>query len=130
MFALDTNTVSYFFKGIGRVGERLLATSPGDIGIPAVVLYEIEFGIRRAEHASRRRSQLRSLLRVIQVLPFGEAEALSAAEIRAALERQGTPIGFHDTLIAATAKERGAVLVTHNVAEFSRVKGLRVEDWF
>jgi tRNA(fMet)-specific endonuclease VapC len=64
------------------------------------------------------------------VLPFGLDAARTAAEIRMELERHGTPIGPLDTLVAATALEYRATLVTHNVREFGRVKGLKVEDWY
>ena len=70
------------------------------------------------------------LLDVLQILPFGEAEARTAAHTRVALEKRGEPIGPMDLLIAATALEQGAVLVTHNVKEFRRVRGLRLEDWY
>jgi tRNA(fMet)-specific endonuclease VapC len=70
------------------------------------------------------------VLRTLRVLPFGEAEARAAARIRARLESEGRPIGPLNLLVAATALEQQAVLVTHNIKEFRRVKGLRVEDWY
>jgi tRNA(fMet)-specific endonuclease VapC len=63
-------------------------------------------------------------------LPFGAAEAHAAARIRLDLEKAGQPIGPMDLLIAATAVEQGAILVTHNAREFRRVRGLRAEDWY
>jgi tRNA(fMet)-specific endonuclease VapC len=66
----------------------------------------------------------------IPILPFGEAEARAAARIRADLETVGKPIGPHDVLIAATALAHGATLVTRNLRESRRVKGLLVEDWY
>ena len=129
-YVLDTNTLIYFFKGMGRVGERLLACPPQEIGIPAVALYELETGLAKSAAPKRRRRQLAHMLATVNVLPFGAAEARQAAQIRAALERDGTPIGPYDVLIAATALVRQAALVTHNVAEFSRVAGLRVVDWY
>ena len=130
MFALDTNTVSYFLKGIGRVAERLLATPPREIALPAVVLYEIEVGAASVGISRKRRTQLDALVAAASVLPFGLETARTAAGIRVRLERQGSPIGPLDTLIAATALESRATLVTHNVREFGRVKGLEVEDWY
>jgi tRNA(fMet)-specific endonuclease VapC len=61
--------------------------------------------------------------------PFDAADAEEAGDIRAALERAGTPIGAYDILIAGQARRRGAVLVTANTAEFRCVPGLRIEDW-
>jgi tRNA(fMet)-specific endonuclease VapC len=65
----------------------------------------------------------------VEELPFEAEDAARAGEVRALLERQDTPIGPYDTLIAGQALARGLVLVTHNVAEFARVPGLRVDDW-
>lgn len=130
MFVLDTNTLIYFFRGEGRVADRLLATSPADIAVPTVVLYELETGIARSNSPAKRRAQLEQLLRVVSLLPFGADEARAAATIRAALEQQGTPIGPMDTLIAATALAARGVLITRNIREFQRVPGLAVEDWY
>ena len=130
MYALDTNTVIYFFKGMGRVAERLGATPPCDVRLPAVVLYELEVGIARASSPVRRRAQLAELLAVVGLLPLGAAEARVSARIRARLERLGAGIGPIDALIAGTAAAHGATLVTHNRAEFGRVEGLDLTDWF
>lgn len=129
MMVLDTNTLVYFFRGDGRVAERLLATAPADIAVPAVVVYELETGIAKSSHAAKRRDQLDRLLGVVSVLPFGVEEAKSAATLRARLEQEGTPIGPIDTLIAGTALAHRGVLVTRNVREFGRVPGLAVQDW-
>lgn len=130
MFALDTNSLICFFKGEGRVGERLLATPPAEIAIPSVVLYELETGLARSSAPERRRAQLDRVLEVVRVLPFGAAEARAAARVRAELEAAGTPIGPMDTLIAGVALASRATLVTRNVREFGRVRGLVVEDWY
>ena len=130
MYALDTNSFSYFLKGRGRVGERLLAQPPSTIGLPSVVLYELAYGAARSQAPSDLKARLEALLRSLTILPFGEAEARAAARLRVDLEAAGRPIGPHDLLIAATALAQGATLVTRNVREFRRVKGLLVEDWY
>ena len=130
MFTLDTNTLIYFFKGVGRVGERLLSMAPADVSVPAVVLYELEVGIAKSSSPEARRVQLSRLLGAIQILPFDQAAARRAATVRARLERAGTPIGPYDTLIAGTAMAHNRVLVTHNTAEFGRIDGLQLEDWY
>jgi len=66
----------------------------------------------------------------VHILPFGHEEAQHAAAIRVGLEKQGVPIGPYDIVISATAMVRNDILVTHNVREFSRVEGLRIEDWY
>jgi len=83
----------------------------------------------RSKAPARWREQLDSLLGATRVIPFGPAEALAAAQIRAARERSGEGIGPLDTLIAATALSRNATLVTRNLREFGRVRGLKVVDW-
>jgi tRNA(fMet)-specific endonuclease VapC len=130
MYALDTNSVIYFFKGMGRVAERLLRTPPQEIALPAVVFYELEVGIAKSTAPERRQLQLEELIRRVRILPFGAAEARTTARIRATLEKAGQPIGPLDCLIAGTALQHGATLVTHNVRELSRIEGLSVEDWF
>jgi len=130
MIVLDTNTLIYFFKGMGRVAEHLIARPPKEIGLPAIVVYELETGIAKSDNAGRRRRQLDEFRATARFLPFGAEEAARSAILRAELERQGTPIGPLDTLIAGTALARGAVLITHNTKEFSRVPGLQVGDWY
>ncbi len=130
MYVLDTNTLIYFFKGMGEVANNLLAKPPGEISIPTVVLYELEVGIAKSKAARKRRRQLAEFVSVVNLLPFGKKDAEAAAAIRADLEQQGIPIGPLDNLIAGTALANRASLVTHNTREFSRVKGLMVEDWF
>ena len=130
MWVLDTNTLIYFFKAEGRVAEVLLGKSPADIAIPSIVLFELAVGIANSSSPAKRRGQLNALTSAVTVISFGHKEALAAAEIRATLERNGCPIGPHDTLIAGTALANGGILVTRNTQEFARVDGLRLEDWF
>ena len=130
IYALDTNTLICFFRGQGRVGERLLATPPSQVCIPTVVVFEINAGLERLRDPERRRRQFDELLSVTVTLPFDTDSARAAAEIRAGLEGAGTPIGPFDTLIAGTALAHGADLVTRNEREFSRAAGLRVHNWY
>lgn len=130
MYALDTNTLIYFFKGMGNIAARLFSESPRNIAIPAIVLFELETGIAKTTDPGKRAAQLDGLLTTVSILPFGLKAAKSAAEIRTDLERKGLPIGPFDTLIAGTVLAEGATLVTHNIREFSRVGGLSMEDWF
>lgn len=130
MYVLDTNTISYFFRGEGHVGERLSTIPPAEVAIPAIVLFEIEAGIARSPQATKRRTQLDEAVTTIEILPFGRREARSAARIRAELEAAGKMIGPYDILIAGTAAAHGATLITRNVREFRRVPGLAVENWY
>ena len=130
MYILDTNTLIYFFKGRGRVAEAMFSIEPAHIGIPAIVIYEIQTGIAKSTSPRKRTQQLKSLAEAVAILPFSNEEAKASATIRARLEQKGTPIGPYDVLIAGTAMAHKGVLVTHNLTEFNRVKGLRIEDWF
>ena len=101
-----------------------------DVAISAIVLSELWYGAstsgRWAENAKRIRDFLSG---DIAVIPFDEDVAQTAGEIRAAVKAAGTPIGPYDLLIAAHAVRLGATLVTANAREFSRVPGLKLEDW-
>lgn len=130
MYALDANTLIYYFKGVGNVAARLQETPPREVAIPAIVLYELEVGAAKSTQPRKRLDGLLELRRAARVLPFDEEAAHFAAGVRVRLERAGKPIGPLDTLIAGTALRYGATLVTHNTAEFSRVPGLRLADWY
>ena len=130
MFVLDTNTLIYFFRGIGNVSEVLLQVPPKDVALPSIVVYELEVGIRKSTSPEKRARQLSALVSTVNVLPFGLQEAKTAAQIRVDLEKMGKPIGGYDVLIAAIAITNGAILVTHNAQEFERIRQLRVEDWY
>ncbi len=130
MWVLDTNTLIYFFKGEGNVAKEILARSPSDIGIPSIVLHELEVGIAKSTSPRKRMGQLGELNAAVKTLPFGAAEALVSAAIRSNLEKKGKPIGPYDVLIAGTAKACNATLVTRNTREFKRVQGLVLEDWY
>ena len=131
MLVLDSNTISYYFRGDPQVVTRMLALKPSDLAVPAIVVYELKYGLNRLpDEASRPRLQaLDTLLQSVWKLPFDDGCADVAASLRASLERQGTPIGPMDTLIAATALHHRAPLVTRNVKEFSRVPELNVINW-
>jgi tRNA(fMet)-specific endonuclease VapC len=130
MYVLDTNTLIYFFKGIGNVGQRILSVSPKDIGIPSVVLYELEFGIAKSSSPRKKQKQLEVLISLVNILAFGEVEARHSTNIRAKLEKNGTPIGPYDTLIAGTASAVNGTLVTNNTKEFERIDKLKLENWY
>jgi len=130
VYVLDTNTVIYWFKGLGRVAGNLTSRSPEELALPSVVLYELRLGAEQSANPNRRLQQLQRLFGIVRTLAFDTTEAEHAASIRADLERRGCPIGPMDVLIAATARANNATLVTHNLDEFNRVPGLQVVDWF
>jgi len=130
MYLLDTNTIIYFFKGIGDIDKTLFSYSPQDIYVTSIVIYELEVGIAKSNDAKKRKAQLEKLLSQINIVDFSQKEAKSSANIRASLEKAGTPIGPIDTLIAGCALANNLTLVTRNVKEFQRVKELNIENWF
>lgn len=130
MYVLDTNTLIYFFKGIGGVDRKLLAISPREIAIPSIVLYELEYGVAKSSRPRKRRTQLEELCSVVTILPFDPSAATQAALLRVKLEKKGTPIGQYDVLIAGIALANQGILVTNNTREFSRVVGLNLENWY
>ena len=130
MYALDTNTLIFFFKGAGDVARNLLAVPPSEIAIPSLVIHELEVGIAKSVQPAKRRTQLETLIASITILDFDLSAARAAAEIHVKLEKAGVKIGPMDTLIAGTALAHDATLVTHNQGEFTRVAGLKLVDWY
>jgi tRNA(fMet)-specific endonuclease VapC len=126
---LDTNTLSELIRNPrGPLVTRLGGVPPTALCTSIVVACEMRFGAVRKGSAVLS-GRVEQLLDSLIVLPLDEPADQHYAEIRAALERAGTPIGSHDLFIAAHARSRGVTLVTHNLREFQRVPGLRVEDW-
>jgi tRNA(fMet)-specific endonuclease VapC len=133
MICLDTNAV---IAAINRrkpeLRRRLESAIAADapIGIPTIVLFELRYGIARSARPQENAAILAAFLTLdVSPWPFELEDAEEAGDIRAELERAGTPIGSYDVLIAAQARRRGALLVTANTGEFTRVPGLRIEDW-
>jgi tRNA(fMet)-specific endonuclease VapC len=130
MYVLDTNTLVYYFKGMGNVAYKFLKHAPSEIAVPTIVIYEIEVGVAKSTSPKKRSLQLKDFASSICILPFGSNEATASAKIRAKLEKKGRTIGPYDILIAGTALANNGTLVTHNVSEFNRVDNLRIEDWY
>ncbi|MGD0023547.1 MAG: type II toxin-antitoxin system VapC family toxin [Xanthobacteraceae bacterium] len=133
MICLDTNAViTMLNEPASRVEAQLRAALRGGnpVAISSLVLFELWHGAAKSARTERNIDRIKDfLVAPIQVLAFDADDAREAGEIRAALERLGTPIGPYDILIAAQARRRGATLVTANEREFARVPGLQTEDW-
>ena len=129
-YLLDTNTLIYYFKGLGNVKERLLACQPSEIVLSSVVYYELQVGILKSTSPQKRIAQLAILKNQVSWVDFDEKSAEATAQIRVDLERIGKPIGSYDVQIAGMAVANDLILVTHNTGEFGRVSGLKLEDWF
>ena len=126
---LDTNVCIGILKGRADLIARLRSLAPAEIRVCAVVRAELFYGARKRERVEHNLAGLRRFLAPIQSLPFDDRAAEEYGLIRADLERTGTPIGPNDLLIAATARAHDCILVTRNTREFTRIVGLRVENW-
>src|SRR5882724_2901676 len=128
-YLLDTNMASYVIKGnVPRVRERLLTVPMAEVGISVVTEAELRFGVARIPEAVRLKTAVEEFLLRVEVLPWNSEAAQYYAEVRAALERAGKPMGNMDMMIAAQALAAQAALVTHDRV-FRRVKQLKIEDW-
>ncbi len=132
-FHLDTNTVIAIFKDRPPQVRRRLRreTDRGrDVAISSIVLSELWYGASKSGRWADNVKRIRDFLSSdVAVIAFNEDASQTAGEIRAALKKTGNLIGAYDVLIAAQAVRMGATLVTANVREFSRVPGLKWEDW-
>lgn len=129
-YLLDTNVLSDFARGEQAVMARLRQEAPSQLSVSVITEMEIEYGLARNPNlAPRVRDVMRTLLNTISVVPFEREDARVAAQLRASLNSQGTPIGAYDVLLAACALRRGLKIVTHDIREFARVGGLGLEDW-
>jgi len=128
-FLLDTNILIYLIKEKPlTVLPRFKQHEPSDIGISAISVAELQYGLAKSASARSKRV-LDDWLAMLQQPAFDSTAASKYGSLRAHLESSGTPIGPLDTLIAAHALALGAVLVTNNVREFARVPGLKIENW-
>ena len=129
-YLLDTNTCIFALKGrYPSIANRLASLVPPSVTIPSMVQAELLLGAAKSKRPAETRKVVTAFLAPFEIVPFGADAAQTHAEIRAALERSGKPIGPNDFVIAATAIAYGGILVTANLAEFSRVPGLRCESW-
>ncbi|HEV7239241.1 MAG TPA: type II toxin-antitoxin system VapC family toxin [Thermoanaerobaculia bacterium] len=130
MYLLDTNACIRILNGTSPpLIERLRTVPRSQMRLSSVVKAELLYGARKSSRVAENLRLLERFFETITGLPFDDRCAEDYGLLREELDRMGTPIGPSDLLIAATARAHRAVLVTHNVREFSRVAELRVEDW-
>ncbi|ADU15278.1 type II toxin-antitoxin system tRNA(fMet)-specific endonuclease VapC [Asticcacaulis excentricus] len=128
-YMLDTNLCIRVLRDRPQsIRERFNAEADG-LCISTIVLAEFLHGAEKSDRPAFNRTKVEQFAARLEVIAFGSEAAAHAADIRASLERRGTPIGVYDVLIAGHARSRGLVVVTGNLSEFSRVEGLRSEDW-
>ena len=130
IYLLDSNTCIGYLNGraIG-VLQRLQALPSEEVAVCSIVKAELFYGARRSNNPDRSIAQQQDFFNGFISLPFDDQSAVIYGQIRAQLAASGTPIGPNDLLIASIALANNLILVTHNTREFSRVEGLRLEDW-
>lgn len=129
-YMLDTNIFIYLCKGTyPAIANRIRTFGPGDIVISSITLAELEFGITKSSKPEKNRKHFQEFLLPFEVLSLDSGAAVEYGTIRHTLEKAGLPIGPMDMLIAAHALAADVCLVTNNEREFTRVSGLRIENW-
>ena len=129
-YMLDSNICIAIIKQQPASIRRKLSVIPvGQIGISSIVLAELRYGVEQLTQKKNNEKALQDFLDFCSVLDWPSDAALHYGRIRSALKNAGSPIGAMDLLIAAHAITLDAILVTNNVDEFQRIKGLRIENW-
>jgi len=132
-YLLDTNAVVSLLRNKPvEVRERYQEAEAAGayLALSSVVLFELWYGVAKSSQVQENTERLRILLSGdLDLLDFDDEDARTAGQVRATLEKSGTPIGAYDLLVAGQALRRGLTVVTANTSEFSRVTGLNWEDW-
>ena len=129
-YMLDTNICIYAIKNKpATVSQRLQEHSELGLCISTITLAELTHGVYKSINKEKNMDALFQFLLKIEILPFDMLAAFEYGKVCAHLQKQGTPIGPLDTLIAAHALSRSLTIVTNNVREFERVPGLIIENW-
>ena len=129
IYLLDTNVCIAAMRGHALVRQQLANQSPSDCGVSAVSLYELQSGVERCRQPATERLKVELFIQPMIQVPFDDVAAVHSARIRWYLEQRGQIIGPYDLMLAGQALALDVILVTHDSDEFSRVPGLKVEDW-
>ena len=128
-YMLDTNLCIRVLRDRPAGLRECFNAEAAGLCISAVTLAELLYGAEKAARPVEMRQQVEGFAARLTVLPFDDAAAVHYGDIRADLERRGQVIGPYDLMIAGHARSKGLVVVTGNLGEFTRVAGLRAEDW-
>ncbi|WP_213993682.1 tRNA(fMet)-specific endonuclease VapC [Sodalis sp. dw_96] len=128
-YMLDTNIAIYVIKRRPLDILDLFNANVGRMVISSITLAELIHGVEKSAAVARNNMAVENFVSRLDVLDYGAKAAMHYGDIRAGLERKGTPIGVNDVHIAAHARSEGLTVVTHNTREFNRIDGLLVEDW-
>ena len=129
-FMLDTNTCIYIIKRKPPdVIKRFIQTEISQIGISSITLSELLYGVSKSSKPEQNQMALVQFIAPLVILPYGDEAAQYYGDLSARLEKQGTPIGSLDMLIAAHALSIACTLVTNNEKEFIRIPKLKIDNW-
>lgn len=128
-YLLDTNILIAAIKGDQKVRDKLAIIPLSDLLLSPVVLGELQLGVEKSQYREKNAYCLAQMVAGIELVALDAEVSRHYGAIRAELERRGTPIGANDYWIAAQGRAYGAVVVTDNTSEFSRVSGLVIENW-
>ena len=129
-YMLDTNICIYIIKQKPKnVIERFRQAQVSEIGVSSITLSELEYGVMKSAKPEQNKLALAQFIAPIEISAYDDVAAQHYGVIRAHLERQGTPIGSLDMLIAAHALSIGSVLITNKESEFKRVSNLKIGNW-
>ena len=128
IYLLDTDTVSLIVRKNASVIKNLIDHEDDEICISAISYAELCYGLEK-KGSEKLFAEVGSIVRKLSIVDFDDSQSELYGKIRLELEKAGTRLGDMDTLIAAAALSQDAVLVTHNTRHFSKIKGIKVEDW-
>lgn len=129
-YLLDTNTCIYFLnRSSDSIISKMKGLSPSNIKLSTITIAELLFGAEKSKSKKRNRAAVQKFMEPFERIPFDDECCNHYARIRALLEKSGSPIGPMDLLIASITLAHGHILVTNNIKEFRRVKGLNLENW-
>ena len=129
-YLLDTDTcIAIIRRRSASVLQKIQQQLPGTVGVSAITVAELRTGAAKSTEPERNNEALAQFLLPLEIYAFDYDAAYSYGNIRAELERHGTPIGSMDMLIAAHSISLDLIVVTHNTRHFIRVPGIRLEDW-
>ena len=130
MYLLDTNICIFAIKRKpANVLETIGNKSKGGLHISSLTIGELEYGVHNSSHIEKNRIALLKFVSVFTIIDFQDADAIHYGQLKAELKKEGRIIGPIDMLLAAQALRNDLILVTNNVAQFSRIVGLKIEDW-
>jgi tRNA(fMet)-specific endonuclease VapC len=128
-YMLDTNIVIYVLKRRPVELLDVFNLHTGQMCVSSITVAELLHGVEKSSMPDHNLLQVEDFISRLEVLPYGIKAAAHYGEIRANLERKGTPIGVNDLHIAGHARSEGLTLVSNNVREFERVEALRLANW-